>query len=139
MNRHQPKFTSDLTKVDLSDNLTVGYTRAVDADAPQCQKGMECRCARLLYTILDGGDGTFSVDESTGEIRLESAPFKDDYLLVIGVSNEKEMVSSKTFIHINTRNYPGRKTLIPHFRTRRSVSLSTINSHLTFSNSFYYQ
>ena len=71
---------------------------------------------------MEGGDDTFSVDRKTGEIRLESTPFKDDYVLVIGVSNEREAISSKIFVQINTKYYPKRESLAPHSRRRRSVS-----------------
>lgn len=124
MNKHRPKFTLTFAEINLLSNHTVGHTKAVDADASHCRKGEKCPCAELIYTLVEGGDNTFSIDRKTGEIKLESAPFKDDYLLVIGVSNEQKMVSSKTFVQINTRNYPGKKELIPHFRARRSVSMN---------------
>ena len=106
-----------------------------------CKSGLKCPCADVYYNLLDGGDGTFTIDSQTGDIVMHSPPFKDDYVLVIGATNAKvsstsndlifvpnEDESSKIYVQVDTRRYDGNKISLPHVRSRRAVSFSTLSS-----------
>lgn len=121
-NKYKPQFTSSFTEINFINNKTVNSPRVLDKDASHCKDGIKCPCADVRYALVDGGDGTFVVNEQSGHINMISEPFKDDYLLVVGASNKDEKISSKAFVQINTRNYVGKRTLIHHSRARRSVS-----------------
>ena len=129
-NKHKPKFLRTFTEINLVSKQSLGYIKALDKDAALCKKDIDCPCAEVRYSLVEGGDDTFTINNKSGEVDLLAEPLKDDYLLVIGASNQRDRALSKTFVQINTRQYQGRKNLLRHSRRRRSVSYGAFHQVL---------
>eukprot|EP00112_Aurelia_sp_Birch-Aquarium-sp1_P002282 Seg1249.10 transcript_id=Seg1249.10/GoldUCD/mRNA.D3Y31 product="hypothetical protein" protein_id=Seg1249.10/GoldUCD/D3Y31 len=156
-NKHNPRFSSSFKKLNVIHDLTqskiIGRVVASDSDKGVCKSKLKCPCADISYNLLDGGDGTFSIDSQTGDIVMHSPPFKDDYILVIGATNAKvsttsndlmfvpnEDESSKMYVQVDTRRYDGNKISLPHIRSRRAVTAGTLVLTLKplLTTKFYY-
>eukprot|EP00794_Sanderia_malayensis_P007243 gene7243-8051_t len=156
-NEHGPVFGQQYVKVKVAEHLNssrvVGKVTATDADESSCVSGLQCPCAEVEYQLLDGADDTFSIIESSGEIVLSSAPYKDDYVLEVGATNTvfsqfgnalvtipRVKKQSKMYVHIDTRNYGGRRIEIVHSRARRAVSAGSLVLTLTpsLTGKYYY-
>lgn len=94
-NDNAPIFSKDIYTPSLYENAEI-YTQVVKVSATDADKGVN---SKIKYTLIDGGDGKFSIDELSGQVILhefldrETVPY---YVLTVMASDGGNPVMNAT-------------------------------------------